>query len=140
MPGTVSSALDALARAGAPYDPKALRIVMQRKCITGVAVLVKHYAKEGLSNGSAAATSPRGRPLPASLAKPVLTADDVIIEAVRADHVSTIRWVRDNVCGARLCVAIAEMRRLGRDPGRIASLGKCRCSHCRVTKKSKDRA
>lgn len=154
----VADALDKLAAAGAPYDAQVLANVVRHQCVPALRVIVERYCV-----GSAGAADPvprRGsRPPPSSLLpspsspssstsqlsspwfvrergpppSPWPTPADIMRAAVEADRLDMIRWVRDNVKGARLCVGVAAMRAAGRKANRIAALGRCRCAECKGT-------
>ncbi|AVK75545.1 hypothetical protein pqer_cds_1123 [Pandoravirus quercus] len=145
----VADALDKLAAAGAPYDPRVLANVVRHQCAPALRVIVKHYcvdptnatdtvARHGpLSLPSSSSTSPTSSlPPPAVHGEPASarlpTPADIMRAAVAADRLDMIRWVRDNVKGARLCVAVEAMRAAGRKPNRIAALGRCRCVECKA--------
>lgn len=155
----VADALDKLAAAGAPYDAQVLANVVRHQCAPALRVIVERYCV-----GSADAADPVSRRgscpsasslLPSSSSSsptsqlsspwfvrerrpppsPWPTPTDIMRAAVEADRLDMIRWVRDNVKGARLCVGVAAMRAAGRKANRIAALGRCRCAECKGTMK-----
>nr|UMO78224.1 hypothetical protein [Pandoravirus belohorizontensis] len=141
----VAEALDKLAAAGAPYDAQVLANVVRHQCAPALRIIVERYCVG--SAGAADPVSRRGSSLPppsllpSSSAWPVRerrpppspwpTPADIMRAAVEADRLDMIRWVRDNVKGARLCVGVAAMRAAGRKANRIAALGRCRCAECK---------
>lgn len=136
----VGDTLEKLAVAGAPYDAKVLAEVVRHRCTPALQAVVTHYcvpapdvaaADERVSNLS----SSSGLEPPSIYVKrpsPRPTPDDVMRAAVAADRLDMIRWVRDNVKGARLCVAAEAMRAAGCKANRIAALGRCRCGACKA--------
>lgn len=127
------AALDMLAAAGAPYDAKALEQAAMSHHAPALGVFAKHYClPERAPSGSATPTTSGacdGRPRKAACALPTL--DDIMLAAARSDHLDTIRWVKNNIPGARLCLAIDMMRAAGEKHTRINALGKCSCSTCK---------
>ena len=99
-----------LARAGAPLDASLYRMVLRHRITPLLEVLDKEYGPHGNAQ---------------------VTADQTMRWAVAAGHLDMIRWVRDNVHGARLCVAIDAMCRHRFGTRRIAQIGgKCACLTC----------
>lgn len=162
----VADALDKLAAAGAPYDAQVLANVVRHQCAPALRVIVERYCVG--SAGAVDPVSRRGSsPRPSSLlpssssssppstsqpsshrfvrergppASPWPTPADIMRAAVEADRLDMIRWVRDNVKGARLCVGVAAMRAAGRKANRIAALGRCRCAECKASGATKGSA
>jgi len=101
----IVSTIRALAAAGAPYHPSLMRTVIANKKADVAKAVVDAYGCQ-------------------------IDSEQAMYWAVQANSNVIIRWVRDNVPNARLCVGIAIMRALGRDQRRIALLGHCRCASC----------
>ncbi|AGO85633.1 hypothetical protein psal_cds_1277 [Pandoravirus salinus] len=142
----VAAALDKLAAAGAPYDARVLANVVRHHCAPALRVIVKHYCMDpppqdvsrvkGRNSADPSLSSSSSSSPSSSLASSrtqLPTPADIMRAAVEADRLDMIRWVRDNVKGARLCVAIKAMRAAGRKPNRIAALGRCRCIECKAS-------
>ncbi|AVK77539.1 hypothetical protein pmac_cds_851 [Pandoravirus macleodensis] len=124
------AALDALAAAGAPYDAKALEQAAASRHAPTLGVFAKHYCVPGrILYSSESPTASGAWPRKAACALPTL--DDIMLAAARSDHLETIRWVKNSIPGARLCLAIDMMRAARQKHTRINALGKCSCSTCK---------
>lgn len=82
----VADAVRTLAKAGASFDPAALFYAMRAQCFEVIEALVLCYARSG-------SIDPRA----------------VMVDAAKIGHLNVPRWVRDNVHGACLCVAVKVM-------------------------------
>lgn len=124
------AALDALAAAGAPYDAKALEQAAASHHAPTLGVFARHYCVPGrILHSSEPPTTSGAWPRKAACALP--TFDDIMLAAARSGHLGTIRWVKNSIPGARLCLAIDMMRAAKEKHTRINALGKCSCPACK---------
>jgi len=107
-PERVVSALGSLHAAGAPYTLAAFYSALHSCCRPIIGAMIQLY-------GTA----------------PEMDPDAAMRDAAHVNHIDTMRFVRDNLPGARVCVAAAVMRANGDPDTRIICLGRCRCDSCR---------
>ncbi|WBR14987.1 hypothetical protein pkur_cds_813 [Pandoravirus kuranda] len=125
-------ALDMLAAAGAPYDAKALEQAATSHHAPALGVFAKHYCVPQRAAPDDDRTTPKARDAwPRKPACTLPTLDDIMLAAARSDHLDTIRWVKHNIPGTRLCLAIDMMRAARERHTRINALGKCSCPRCK---------